>query len=159
MATSDDGWLQSLLNAIPGYGAYRDQQSRRDDDAATRAFLAKRLEEVGRRLTRIMATAANRGDIELPHRLEGLRTGMESARNRLTAAVAGYASWLDDREVGAELLEKVARHDQNLVGLVDRLDRLVAGVASAADDSIAEMGEVLDLLLERIDRRDEMLRG
>ncbi|RMF37947.1 MAG: hypothetical protein D6753_16575 [Planctomycetota bacterium] len=159
MAASDDNWLQGLLSAIPGYGAYREQQSRRDDDAATRAFLAKRLGDVGNRLTRVMAAAAQRGDIELPHRLESLRTEVERAQNRLRAAVAGYASWFDQREVNAELLDQIARHDESLVSLVDQLDKLAAGMESPTEDQISEFREVVDLLMERIDRRDEILRG
>ena len=48
--SDDDSMLSNLSRLIPGYGAYREQESRREDDRRTRQFLSKRLADCKARL-------------------------------------------------------------------------------------------------------------
>lgn len=160
MTDKDDSLLGDLISMIPGYGAYRDQQSRRDDDRLTREFLGRRLRDCKSNLEAIGKRAVAEGDLELPAQVEKICNRVELAQNRLSSAVEGYAGWFSERKVDAKLLEEIGTLDANLVSLVDQLDSLTE---SAAEQSLAssakEIDEALDLLHARIDRRTEVLKN
>ena len=47
--------MDNLAKYVPGFGAYRSEQKRRDDDLAVRKYLADRLQECKRDLQAFMA--------------------------------------------------------------------------------------------------------
>lgn len=163
MADDDDSLLGDLISMIPGYGAYRDQESRRADDRKARDFVARRLGDCTSALDRVGAAAVAAGDLETPARLERVRTQLELARTRIVAAVEGYAGWFGERNVDAELLGKVTQLDQNLVSIVDQIDSAIRSPRDAGEPSPAqhvdwtELEAHAQLLLERIDRRNALL--
>ena len=159
MAEADeDTLLNAIKKKIPGYGAYRDQEARRHDDRMTRDFLTRRLNEILKTLEDKAAKAVAEGDLNAPLLYEQLRERVDLARNRLAAAVEGYASWLGERKVDAALLKQVATLDGNLVGLVDQIDDLAEKLEVGARDVLSELGEAIDLLHARLDRRHEILK-
>ncbi|GIW99683.1 MAG: hypothetical protein KatS3mg111_3016 [Pirellulaceae bacterium] len=160
MTSAEANWFDKLAAAIPGYGAYRDQESRRRDDARTRDYLADRLAEVRHRLTEWMASAATAGDLKVPAQVEPLARRLELAENRLRAAVEGYASWFDEREVDADRLQRVLEHDQNLIALVDQIDQEVARMVAQQElPAASSVTDHVALLEERVGRRSDLLRN
>ncbi len=157
MSDNDKTLLGSLSRLIPGYGAYQDQESRREDDRRTRAYLVKRLSDGKARLDAVGKQAVAAGDLETPAALEGIRTRIELAQNRLAAAVEGYASWFGSRQVDAKLLDEIAKLDANLVSLVDQIDDFGKALLTAAKLDTQELAEAAELLNARIDRRLELL--
>ncbi|QDV26183.1 hypothetical protein [Aureliella helgolandensis] len=158
--SDQDSILNDLLQLLPGYGAYRTQESRRQDDRLAREFLSKRLNDCKAALDQVGANAVAGGDLESPLKVEEIRQSVELARNRLTAAVEGYSGWFNSRTVDAELLGKIVELDQNMVSLVDRLDAFArAATEDAGQLDVAGMREVLTLLQTRIDRRTELLKA
>ncbi len=156
MADEGERMLGKLAKLIPGYGAYVEQESRREDDRRTRAFLAKRLDEAKDQLDELGRRAVASGDIQLPVKLEALRSKLDHAQQRLTAAVEGYSAWFSNRQVDSKLLSEIAELDANLVSLVDQLNDL----AKQADDDQAadELAQAASLLDQRIDRRKQILQ-
>jgi hypothetical protein len=157
--SKDKSILESLAGLIPGYSAYQEQESRRDDDRRTRAFLAKRLGDVKARLNATGKQAVSAGDFELPASLEPIHSRVDLARNRLAAAVEGYASWFGERQVDVALLDEISRLDANLVSLVDQLDDLAKQLQASPKADTSELSQAAELLHARIDRREELLRG
>jgi hypothetical protein len=162
VADDKDSLWRDLVHIIPGYGAYRAQQSRRDDDRRTREFLAQRLNDCKAALDRLSLQAVAAGDLELPMQLERLRQRIDVVRSRIASAPEGYAGWFGDREVDAELLEKIGQLDASLVSIVDQIDA-AARAAGGTDGESAKLdwvqvAELVDRLQGRMDRRNELLR-
>ena len=157
--SDDESMLSNLSRLIPGYGAYREQESRREDDRRTRQFLTKRLGDCKARLDAVGKQAVNRGDLETPAAMEAIRSQIDRAQSRVAAAVEGYASWFGSRQVDADLLEEIARLDGNLVSLVDQIDELAKSLLDADRPGSGELNEAVDLLHARLDRRTEMLQS
>lgn len=160
MANDQDSLLNDLVKLIPGYGAYREQESRRADDRATRGFLSKRLNDCKAALDRLALRAVELGDLELSARLDKVRRELELARTRITSAVEGYAGWFSSRRVDAKLLTKVAEVDHGLVSLVDQLDSQIrSAMEEPAKFEVVGVSELLQLLQSRIDRRNQLLHN
>ena len=156
--SQDDSLLNDLMKRIPGYGGYRERELRRDDDRATRAFLAERLSDCKTALDKLSKKAVADGDFDAPLTIEQLHSRVDHAQSRIRAAVEGYAAWFDRREVDAELLEKIASLDANLISVVDQIDALAQRQLSKRPAaSLGELAEVIDLLHSRIDRRNALL--
>ncbi len=154
-----DTLVNALRKRIPGYGAYLEQEARRSDDRVTREFLTRRLAQAMSSLDNKGAAAVAEGDLNAPIVFEKLRERIDLARNRLAAAVEGYASWFGDRSVDADLLKQVATLDANLVGLVDQIDELVGKLGVETQVALKELHEAAELLHSRIDRRHDLLRS
>ena len=155
MSSKDESLLADLASLIPGYGAYREHESRREDDRLTREFLGKRITDCKSQLDAMAAAAANAGDLELPSRLEKLRKQLDLAQNRIASAVEGYSGWFNQRNVDTKTLEQVAKLDSNLVSVVDQIDQLCR--SEPVDPQ--KVQESLELLHQRIDRRCDVLKN
>jgi predicted aminopeptidase len=147
--------MKNLTSLIPGYSAYQSMESRRDDDRLTREFLAKRINDCKDRLDRLGSDAVSGGDWETPQAIERLRGELDRARSRIVAAVEGYSGWFSSRTVDAALLEQVAQLDETLVSIVDLIDKAL----SEQPLPIAQLGESIQLLHQRIDRRSALLQS
>lgn len=145
--------MLNLGSMIPGYAAYRRQESRREDDRLTREFVVKRIDECKTRLDALGARAASNGDLELPLAIEQLRSELDRARARVTSAVEGYSGWFSQRIVDEKVLEQVALQDENLVSVVDMAYQQIAESPLPID----QLTESVQLLHQRIDRRAALL--
>ena len=159
MSSHDESILGELTRLIPGYGAYRDQESRRKDDRLTREFLVKRLADGKSSLDELGRRAAETGNLDTPMNTEKVRDQIDLAQSRLSAAVEGYAGWFSDRTVDSQLLGKIAEMDANLVSLADQIDALGKELVTADQPDMKQIKETVDLLLARIDRRSEVLKS
>ena len=81
MSENNDSLLGDLASLIPGYGAYAEQESRRDDDRLTREFLRKRLADCKAKLEAVGKSAVAGGDLDTPAELEKIK----AAKARLDA--------------------------------------------------------------------------
>lgn len=160
MTEKDDSLWSGLTKMIPGYGAYREQESRREDDRLTRDFLSVRIRECKSALDRLTGQAVEEGDFDKPSQLEPLHLQLDFAQNRIDSAVEGYAGWFNQRTVDTNLLDKIAELDGNLVSVVDQIDaQLKAAVEGQTPLDAITLRESIDLLHQRIDRRNELLRA
>ncbi|MEM8734403.1 MAG: hypothetical protein AAGG44_09290 [Planctomycetota bacterium] len=159
MSNNEGSLVGDLVKMIPGYGAYVDQESRREDDRKTREFLVGRLGDCKATLAKIGRAAVERADLETPARVERIREGVDRAAQRLSAAVEGYAGWFSERKVDADLLGKVAELDANLVSLVDQMDADAKVQLGAEKPDFETLGEATERLHQRIDRRSELLKN
>ncbi|MEZ6136356.1 MAG: hypothetical protein R3C53_15785 [Pirellulaceae bacterium] len=158
MSSSDDTLINALKKRIPGYGAYREQEARRDDDRLTREFLVQRLGECKASMDRMGVSAVASGNLDAPIVSERLRTRVDLAQSRLAAAMEGYAAWFSDRKVDAALLQQIAKLDENLVSLVDQIQSLSSDEKHYRDSEPSELRDAIELLHQRIDRRHELLK-
>jgi hypothetical protein len=152
--------IEQLAQWIPGYRGFRELDQRRQDDAAVRQYVSRRLQDCKRALDRLGEQALAAGDLDGPARLEKIRTRIQLAQSRVAAAVEGYASWFSRRTVDAALLDEVHQLDAGLITLADRIEVILKGTESAsAAAAHVELAELVEELHQRLDRRAEVLQG
>ena len=154
MPNKKDSLISDLKSLIPGYGAYRAQESRREDDRLTRNFLVKRIDECKSQLDSLGAQATREGDLDTPLQIEKFRNDLDRARSRLAGAVEGYSGWFSKRTVDEKLLEQVAQQDSNLASVVD----LIGSLIGQKPLENQQLKETIEMLHQRIDRRGELLK-
>ncbi len=148
--------MDSLAKFVPGFGAYRSEQKRRDDDAAVRKYLAERLQECKRDLQTFMIPLVDQSNFTAVTQGERLRAGIEMTQSKIRASVEGYSSWFESTKIDEAKLKRVLDLDNDLVGVIDRLQHEIATLPSTAPN-FAEAQTVLTNLRDRFAQRKELL--
>ena len=148
--------LDLLAKYVPGFGSYRSEQKRRDDDVAVRTYLAGRLQECKRDLQAFMNPLVDQANFAALTSGEKLRTAIEMAQSKIRGAVEGYSSWFESSRIDETKLKKVIELDNDLVGVVDRLQNEI-GNLSAAKPDFAQAQAIVANLKERFSKRNELL--
>lgn len=151
-----DSTLDSFAKLIPGFGSYRSEQKRRDDDAAVRSYLVGRLQDCKRELQTIAAQLLNAGNFQAITQAEKLRGSIEFAQSKIRAAVEGYSSWFESSKVDETKLKKVLELDNDLVAVVDKLQHEISRLSQDSFDTTSA-NEVVSHLKDRFSRRAELL--
>ncbi len=148
--------IDNLSKYVPGFGSYRSEQKRRDDDLAVRKYLADRLQDCKRDLQAFMMPLVDQANFNAIGQGEKLRSSIELAQSKMRASVEGYSSWFESARIDESKLKQVLDLDNDLVGVVDRLHHEITNLASAAPN-FAEAQSIVASLRERSSRRSELL--
>ena len=149
-------FMDNLAKYVPGFGSYRSEQKRRDDDVAVRKYLVDRLQECKRDLQAFMTPLVDQANFSAITQGEKLRTSIENTQSRIRSAVEGYSSWFESNKIDESKLKQVLDLDNDLVGVIDRLQHEI-GILAAAAPSFAEAQAVVTNLKDRFSRRKELL--
>lgn len=145
-----------LDKLIPGFGSYFSEQQRRDDDLALRRYLAERLQGSKKLLQSFAIPFVEKANFDAIKGSETLRMQIELMQSKLRAAPEGYSSWFESKRIDEKKLKEVVDLDKDLVGFIDKLDALIAGLDSVKPD-FAEATSVIVRLKERFSRRKDIL--
>ena len=148
--------MDNLTKYVPGFGAYRSEQKRRDDDLAVRKYLADRLQECKRDLQACMLPLVDQANFIAIGQGEKLRTSIELAQSKMRAAVEGYSSWFESIKIDESKLKQVLDLDNDLVAVVDRLHHEITSLAEITPDFAAAQS-IATSLRDRFSRRNEFL--
>jgi len=151
-----ESFMDQLTKFVPGFGSYRSEQKRRDDDAAVRRYLAERLQECKRDLQRIMLPLVDQANFVAINEGEKLRAQIETTQSKIRAAVEGYSSWFESVRIDESKLKQVLDLDNDLVGVIDRLQLEISKLASPTPN-FTEVESVVVSLKDRFARRKELL--
>lgn len=148
--------MDAVTRYLPGFSSYRAEQKRRDDDAAVRKFLAGRLQECKRDLQSFLAPLVDQANFASISQGEKLRTSIENAQSKIRSAVEGYSSWFESTKIDEAKLKQVLDLDNDLVGVVDRLQNEISKLV-AASPKFEDAQAIVSVLKERFSRRSEIL--
>jgi len=151
-----ESFMDQLTKFVPGFGSYRSEQKRRDDDAAVRRYLAERLQECKRDLQLIMLPLVDQANFVAINEGEKLRAHIETTQSKIRAAVEGYSSWFESTRIDESKLKQVLDLDNDLVGVIDRLQLEISKIASSTPN-FTEAESVVMSLKDRFARRKELL--
>jgi hypothetical protein len=151
-----DSFMDNLTKYVPGFGSYRSEQKRRDDDMAVRKYLSDRLQECKRDLQAFMLPLVDQANFDAIGQGEKLRLSVELAQSKMRAAVEGYSSWFENTKIDESKLKQVLDLDNDLVAVVDRLHHEITNLASTAPN-FAEAQSIVTSLRDRFSRRNELL--
>ena len=148
--------MDQLTKFVPGFGSYRSEQKRRDDDAAVRRYLAERLQECKRDLQLILSPLVYQANFAAINEGEKLRAQIETTQSKIRAAVEGYSSWFESTRIDETTLKQVVDLDNDLVGVIDRLQLEISKLASSTPN-FTEAESIVASLKDRFARRKELL--
>jgi hypothetical protein len=148
--------MDSISKYVPGFGSYRSEQKRRDDDLAVRAYLAERLQECKRDLQAFLVPLVDQANFTAITQGEKLRSNIELAQSKIRGAMEGYSSWFESTKIDDTKLKQVLDLDNDVVGVVDRLQHAITNLNTTTPD-FAEAQSVVANLKERFARRKELL--
>jgi len=151
-----ESFMDQLTKFVPGFGSYLSEQKRRDDDAAVRRYLAERLQECKRDLQLMMLPLVDQANFAAINEGEKLRAQIETTQSKIRAAVEGYSSWFESVRIDESKLKQVLDLDNDLVGVIDRLQLEISKLASPTPN-FTEVESVVVSLKDRFARRKELL--
>lgn len=160
-----DGGKRSFLDSIPGWSGYRDREQRRESDRLLRERLARDYGEIADRLGRLAARLAEDRKLRSIRYVDSPHGRLTHFTDRLKSATYGYAGLFSDRPVDAAALNQIRAFDESLG---DGIGELRAAADTLADtdpdspefrDRSEELGELIEKLLDRLDRRGELIES
>ncbi|MCA9267413.1 MAG: hypothetical protein KDA41_03035 [Planctomycetales bacterium] len=159
---SNRGMLEWLLRKIPGFKGYLEKSYRRESDRLQREWLADHLQRAKQGLTDYTLALTNAGQIDQLAVCDQMRSRLDRLIARLRGGVSGYSGFFDFVQIGEDELESVYAHDSAMSSDVETLGEELANLASATEPPAVLMPQLLakiDRLAEKVDRREDMLRG
>lgn len=151
-----ESYMDQMTKFVPGFGSYRSEQKRRDDDVAVRRYLAERLQECKRDLQLILSPLVEQANFAAINEGEKLRAQIETTQSKIRAAVEGYSSWFESTRIDETTLKQVVDLDNDLVGVIDRLQLEISKLASSTPN-FTEAESIVASLKDRFARRKELL--
>jgi len=148
--------MDSITKYIPGFGSYRSEQKRRDDDLAVRKYLSERLQECKRDLQAFMVPLVDQTNFTAITEGEKLRSNIEVAQSKIRGAIEGYSSFFESTKIDEAKLKQVLDLDNDLVGVIDRLQHEITNLNATAPN-FADAQTVVASLKDRFARRKELL--
>ena len=159
------GFMDKMLDRVPGYAGYRDKERRRDSDRALRERLALEYSQQAARLQAIQTRLADERKIMLLGALERPLQNLQRLIDRLRAATYGYAPLFSDNQVDERALDQLAAFDRSLADQQDQLaaqitqlEAVEAGTA-AFKALAAQINTTVDGLQLRVDKRGEVIQN
>jgi hypothetical protein len=153
--------LEQIMNAIPGFKGYREQELRRDSDRAQREHLSRRLGEDRKALDQVADKLTRSGSLDPINDVETARKRLDRVANRLLFADRGYSAFFDTVKVDEAMLARVYQFDMSLLQGVEAVGAAGSRAASASDarPALAEMTAALDALDRALSERESILAG
>jgi len=158
-----DGGRRSFLDSIPGWSGYRDRERRRESDRLVRERLARDYGEIADQLGRLASRLAEDRKLRAIRYVDQPHGRLKHFIDRVRTATYGYAGLFSDRPVDARALDQIAAFDESLGDSLDALRQAAARLEQTSPDDAAfrerseELSELIEKLLDRFDRRAEVI--
>jgi len=156
------GFIETILRHIPGFHGYLEKEYRRDSDALQREWLADRLQHAKRSVDNLSGLLAEAGQIDALPQIDRLRARLDQLLARVRGAMRGYSGWFDLVQIKEDTLDRIYRHDINLIDEVDALARAVEQLPEHQQDmgaALADASAKTDALERLWDAREDLLKG
>ncbi len=155
--------IESLANALPGYGAYRAKDARREADKQLRMNLASKYDAQRKRLNDLQTEMLSGTAIMYIDDLEKAVTKLQTFIDRLRTASYGYAGWFDAVKVDDAALNQLYAFDLALADGAEQVEEGVDAVAQSLEDgddpkeAIRALTKTVADLNTRFDQRKTLL--
>lgn len=156
--------VEELLLKIPGFRGYLDKEARRESDKLHRDYLAKKLDEAKRHVTRVKSELVDEGKILQLEKLDRLVDRLDGSISRIRYADRGYSGFFDAVKMDDEALQTLHQLDLALVEQVTAVEvairRLDADLADPElKDAVKGVGAAIESLDTRFAERDDVVSG
>ena len=125
-----------LASYIPGFSGYVERENRRAADKLVRDTIARRFDELWKRLSDLQSELVTAGRIEYVDDLEKAGIQLRTFMDKIRTAPRGYAGFFDSVKINQTELEQLYNFDLAFFDLGDQIGHALDNVeASLADDT------------------------
>jgi hypothetical protein len=161
--TGDQDPIRKLVSYIPGFNGYIERSNRRAADKLLRDTVARRFEELYKRLSSIQADQISQGNIDYVDDLEKAALLMRTFTDKLRNATYGYSGLFDAVKINQEELTKIYIFDNAFFDLAEQIKNALDTVeASAVEGLPAAIRNLVALARQAIttyEKRYEIFNG
>ena len=157
MARREPNLIDKIAGLIPGYRGYADRESRRIADKLLREGAAAQLLRMQKDVDDAMLRAVDAGKLQGLDELDRLKRELGACADAFRHAPAGGSGLMDDIVVTASDLDRVHRHDLDLLQQAHELGAAMAEAAGRGTPAILEMRARVTRLRDEIARREDVL--
>lgn len=119
--TGDQDPIKKLASYIPGFGGYIERENRRAADKLLRDTVAKRFEELYKRLSALQNDVISQGGIEFIDDMEKAALHIRMFTDKIRNATYGYSGLLDAVKINEAELAKIYAFDSAFFDIADQL--------------------------------------
>ena len=163
--TGDQDPLKKLASYIPGFSGYVERDNRRAADKLMRDTIARRFEELYKRLSALQADLISQGGIEYIDDIEKAALQMRTFTDKVRNASYGYAGLFDAVKINTDELAKLYTYDASFFDLADQIkaamDTLEAslGNTEGLPATIRNLVTLCRQAVDTFDRRSEVFNA
>lgn len=145
----DESPMQRILDWVPGFKGYRDQQQRREGDRLVRDHLVSLLSESHDKVRKATGDLAKQAKLKHMSALDSISKRIEKLTDLIRYADAGYSGWFAAVKIKEDELDRLYEYDVSLTQFIGDVQAAVEEVMSASEDDLADaVGKVDDSLDE-----------
>ena len=152
----DQSSFELLLDWIPGFKGYREQELRRDADRLVREHLVGLLADVHAKVRRATGDLAKKARLKQIGLLDSLGKRLEKLTDMIRYADAGYTGWFAAVKVKEADLDRLYEYDVSLKQFIADVDGAVTALVALPED---EMPGPVDKVNEALDELDHMIKN
>jgi hypothetical protein len=131
--TGDQDPIKKLASHIPGFSGYIERENRRAADKLLRDTVARRFEELYKRLSALQADLISQGGIEFVDDLEKAALKIRTFADKIRNSTYGYSGFFDAVKINEAELAKIYAFDEAFFDLAEQ-------IRSAMDTVEASLG-------------------
>ena len=156
------GWIESILQYIPGFRGYLRKENRREADELQREWLTDKLQRSKRGLDEFARALTDAARLDELNHVERVRSRLDKILARIRGAMMGYSGFFDLVDVNEAVLDRVYAHDVALMEKTASLAEQIEALRGRSDDAQTLLAPIL-ALAEQIDdewdKREDILKG
>lgn len=163
--TGDQDPLKKLASYIPGFSGYIERQNRRAADKLLRDTVARRYEELYKRLSALQADLISQGGIEFIDDMEKAAVLMRTFTDKIRNATYGYSGLFDAVKINEQELAQLYAFDNAFFDLGDQINAALdtveqsLGAPEALPAAIRNLVSLNREAVNTFDRRYEVVSG
>lgn len=163
--TGDQDPLKKLASYIPGFGGYIERQNRRAADKLLRDTVARRFEELYKRLSALQTDLISQGGIEFIDEMEKAALLMRTFTDKIRNATYGYSGLFDAVKINEAELAQLYAFDNAFFDLADQVKNALDTVEQSLGNTeglpaaIRNLTSLTRQAVETFDRRYEVITG
>src|SRR3569832_992134 len=163
--TGDQDPLKKLASHIPGFSGYIERENRRAADKLMRDTIARRFEELYKRLSGLQAELISQGGIEFIDDIEKAALQLRTFTDKVRNASYGYAGLFDSVKINEDELSRIYSYDAAFFDTADAIKNAIDTVEATLGNSDGLPAVIRNLVtlsrqaVDAFDRRYEVFSG
>jgi len=152
----DETPVQRLLDWIPGFKGYRQQDQRREADRMVRDHLVELLAEAQAQIRSATGKLAKAVKLKQMSALDSLGKRIEKLTDLIRYADAGYSGWFAAVKIKEEELDRIYEYDVSLKHFIGDVQAAVAELVALPED---DMGPAIDNVNTALDELEHLIKN
>ena len=163
--TGDQDPFKKLASYIPGFSGYIERQNRRAADKLLRDTVARRFEELYKRLSALQTDLISQGGIEFIDEMEKAALLMRTFTDKIRNATYGYSGLFDAVKINEQELAQLYAFDNAFFDLGEQIKSALDTVEQSLGNpeglpaAIRNLTSLARQAVEAFDRRYEVITG